>query len=284
MPHGYHGASGLFGSGLVNGIFVFAASGYLCGWVCLRSDPSNRIPAWRASSFLLGLTLIWVAVASPISALDHESLTVHMLKHLVLMTLAPPLIWMSKPAKTFSQVLSRQLVDRLIPSASQARPRKIARVLAKPEFCWVAATAVLIGWHIPAVFTLALQSPAWHLFEQTTFLASGLLFWLPVIQPSPGTWDSDISVILYLFFATLPCDILAGFLVFCDRAIYPIYLPSTHLFGFSPLVDQQYAAALMWTSVTLVYFAAAGILTMRLLSPPNSRLAPGTVEQELEAF
>src|SRR5262249_11513947 len=73
--------------------------------------------------------------------------------------------------------------------------------------------------------------------------------------------------ILYLFFATLPCDVLSGFLVFCERVIYPHYLSSSHMFGFSALGDQQCAAALMWTSVTLVYLVAGAILTMRLLAP-----------------
>jgi len=81
-------------------------------------------------------------------------------------------------------------------------------------------------------------------------------------------------MILYLFFATLPCDILSGFLVFSDRVVYPMYFSSSHLLGFSPLVDQQCAAALMWTCVTIVYLVAGATLTMRLLSPhPFSQVA-----------
>lgn len=84
-------------------------------------------------------------------------------------------------------------------------------------------------------------------------------------------------MILYLFFATLPCDILSGFLVFSDRVVYPMYFSSSHLWGFSPLVDQQCAAALMWTSVTIVYLVAGAILAVRLLSPqdfPQVSLVP----------
>ena len=76
-------------------------------------------------------------------------------------------------------------------------------------------------------------------------------------------------MILYLFFATLPCDILSGFLVFSDRVVYPMYFSSSHLLGFSALVDQQCAAALMWTCVTVVYFVAGAILTVHLLSPQS---------------
>jgi hypothetical protein len=71
---------------------------------------------------------------------------------------------------------------------------------------------------------------------------------------------------LYLFFATLPCDILSGFLVFSDRVAYPVLLSAARLFGMSTLEDQQCAAALMWTCVTIAYLVPAAILTTRLLS------------------
>jgi putative membrane protein len=70
---------------------------YLRGWFHLRSTSLNVIPGWRANSFFLGLLSTWVAVASPITALDEELLTVHMVQHLLLMTVAPPLIWLGAP-------------------------------------------------------------------------------------------------------------------------------------------------------------------------------------------
>jgi cytochrome c oxidase assembly factor CtaG len=75
---------------------------------------------------------------------------------------------------------------------------------------------------------------------------------------------------LYLFLATLPCDILSGFLVFCDRVVYPVFLSSPHSFGLSALEDQQCAGALMWTCVTVVYLIAGTVFTARLLSPFRS--------------
>ena len=68
-------------------------------------------------------------------------------------------------------------------------------------------------------------------------------------------------MLLYLFLATLPCDILSGFLVFSDRVAYPIYFSTPRLFGFSVLEDQQCAAALMWTCVTLIYLVPAAIIS-----------------------
>ena len=118
---------------------------------------------------------------------------------------------------------------------------------------------------------LGMQSGMWHGIEQASFLISGLLFWWPVVQPWPtvSNWP-EWSILLYLFLATLPCDILSGFLVFCDRVVYPVYFSSPHPFGFSALEDQQCAGALMWTCVTVVYLVAGTIVAARLLSPQNS--------------
>ena len=300
MPHLHHSALGSIESVLLTVLIIFAASVYLRGWLHVRSTSLSGINGWHAFSFIAGLSLIWVATASPLSALDHELLTVHMLKHLLLMTLAPPLIWLGEPVDPLLHGVPQQFVQRVLAPAFQLlraqRMQRIRRALGQPESCWLAAAAALVGWHIPAVFTLAMQSAAWHFVEQSSFLATGLLFWWPVVQPWPSVLRPDLSMILYLFFATLPCDILSGFLVFCDRVIYPVYLSSSHLFGLSSLADQQCAAALMWTCVTLVYLVAGAILAMRLLSPEkplDTRFVPPVlhvneaapnVQQILEVF
>jgi len=296
MPHVQHGASGSFGPVLLTIMLVLTALIYLRGWVLLRSNSLSRIPAWRACSFLVGLFLIWIAVASPLSALDQELLTAHMLKHLLLMTVAPPLIWLGEAVRACSQALLRFLRARPVAFCWPVSIWTMERSFLRPEVCWLSSAAALVGWHIPAVFTLAMQSQGWHFVEQSSFVVTGLLFWWPVVQPWPSVLRPDLSMILYLFFATLPCDLLSGFLVFCDRVVYPVYLSSSNVLGFTALADQQCAAALMWTCVTVVYLVAGAVLAMRLLSPRHFRnhefahpdldvrAVPRSVRQRLEAF
>jgi putative membrane protein len=274
MPHFHSAALEIAGSVFLTLILIFTALVYLRGWLFLRSNSVKRASIWQAVSFLVGLFLIWVAVASPIAALDHELLTIHMLQHLLLMTLAPPLLLLAAPAGPMLRGLPRRFAESLLVPLWQSQGvRTFAKALGNPKFAWLVACAALVGWHIPRFFALGMQSASWHLFEQLSFLATGLLFWWPVVQafvqPPAGGSRQDLSMILYLFFATLPCDILSGFLVFSERVVYPMYFSSSHLLGFSPLVDQQCAAALMWTCVTIVYFVAAAILTVRLLSPQH---------------
>ena len=272
MPH-HHGATGSWEVSLSITLALFlVAAVYLRVWLHLRSV--TKFSAWRAASFWGGLFLIWVAVASPVAALDHELLTVHMIQHLLLMTLAPPLIWLGEPVLVLSRGLPRPVVRVIEPVLQRQLVQHVGRIVARPRFALLASSAALIGWHIPGAFALAMRSETWHFVAHASFLVTGLLFWWPVIQPWPSVARSELSIVLYLFFATLPCDVLSGFLVFCDRVVYTSYLSSSHFFGFSALGDQQCAAALMWTCVTVVYLVAGAILTMRLLSP-QSELAAG---------
>jgi putative membrane protein len=282
MPHLHHVALGSPRSSvLLTLILVLTALVYLRGWLSLRSNALKVTAAWRAVSFLVGLTLIWLAVASPIAALDHKLLTVHMLQHLLLMTLAPPLIWLAAPVGPVLHGLPPRFVESLlVPLWKCQAVKTFAKAVGRPKFAWLAACAALIGWHIPIFFALGMRSAPWHLFEQLSFLATGLLFWWPVVLPWTEGHQQDLSIILYLFFATLPCDILSGFLVFSDRVVYPIYFSSSHLLGFSPQLDQECAAALMWTCVTIVYFVAGAILTVRILSP-QAPLDVGLVQPKL---
>jgi putative membrane protein len=250
---------------------LFEAYRYLLAWVPLRLISRTAIPTWRAASFFLGLLLIWAACGSSLAAYDHSFLTVHMIKHLLLMTVAPALIllgepirvvWMGLPAfgrRVFRRVLRRSAL------------RRFARMMPRPVFCWTFSAMTLVAWHLPTLFALGMRSETWHTVEQISFFSAGLLFWWPVIQPWPNpSTGPRWSMLLYLFLATLPCDILSGFLAFSDRVAYPVYFSTPRLFGISALEDQQCAAALMWTCVTFIYLVPAAILCSKLLAPRTS--------------
>jgi putative membrane protein len=218
-------------------VLIAVALIYLRGWYRLRATRPHEIGARQLAEFIGGLFVLWVATGSPLAAMDHQYLTAHMLQHLLIMTVAAPLILLAAPAIAL-------------------RP--------SPLFCWLAATATVIGWHVPAVFELGMQSVWSHGIEHAWFLAAGLLFWWPVVGQSlgePPRW----SVPVYLFLATLPCDALSAFLTFCNRVVYPHYLLAPH--RFSPLGDQECAGALMWVWVTFAYLAPAVVLTIQMLSP-----------------
>src|SRR5215469_13423721 len=131
MQHLYHSASGPFGPVLLTLSLLLIAITYLRGWFDLRST-SFRISAWRAFSFVVGLFLIWIAIASPMAALDHELLTAHMLQHLLLMTLAPPLIWLGEPVGPLLNGGPLVLLT-VIALVFERSLRRLGKFLAQPQ-------------------------------------------------------------------------------------------------------------------------------------------------------
>jgi putative membrane protein len=270
MSHVHHGMLGSFPTSLI--LTIVVALVYLRGWLHLRSTSLNVTEAWRAGSFVLGLISIWVAVGSPISTWDETSLTSHMVQHLLLMTFGAPLILLSEPVMLLLHGLPRRFVRSIIGPLFRWQPvQQLGRALARPALCWLAAVAALVIWHVPAAFTLGMKSETWHVVEHASFLLTGLLFWWPVVQPWPSVLRRpDWSIVLYLFLATLPCDVLSAFLVFSERVAYPVYVSTSGQSSLSVLADQQCAGALMWTCVTIVYLLAGTILSTHLLSPQIS--------------
>jgi hypothetical protein len=115
----------------------------------------KAIPRWRAGSFLLGLFLIWLAVGSPLAAFDEELLTVHMVQHLLLMTVA------SFDLAIPVMPLLRFAPEFLNHSRSIVSVACDARMDARPAFCWLAAVARCSdGVRRPSA---GLQSEAWRL-------------------------------------------------------------------------------------------------------------------------
>jgi cytochrome c oxidase assembly factor CtaG len=254
---------------------------YVRGCLSLHGAFPKLISARRLAAFLAGTASVWIAIGSPMNAFDDVSLTVHMAQHLLLMAIAPALILLAAPALPVLKGLPQSIVRMAVAPTLRWYPVKwLGRSLSNPAICWLAAALALIGWHIPAVFDLALRRSWLHELEHASFFAAGLLFWWPVIQPWPSVarWPRW-SIPLYLFCATLPCDLLSGFLVFCDRVVYSSYVSTPSPLNISPLQDQQLAAALMWTCATIIFLVPAVAVTMQLLSPQRE-YSPTAAEAE----
>ena len=177
-----------------------------------------------------------------------------MVRHILLGAVAPPLVWLA--ASVLPQ--PRSLFVRT----------SLGRLVTNPMTSWLAGTLTVIGWHVPAAFDLAERSALWNGVQDLSFLATGLLFWWPVVRPWPAAERLPRAAIpLYLFAATLPCDALSAFLVFCDRAVYGQHLAEHRNFSMSALADQQTAGALMWVSITFLYLIPALVMTVQTLSP-----------------
>jgi cytochrome c oxidase assembly factor CtaG/ferredoxin len=249
---------------------------YLRGWSRIRRTRPLLFPPWRAWCFVGGLFSLWIAIASPLDTLDGLLLVAHMTQHLILMSVAPPLLLLGAPAVPLLRGLPRSVLrDGLGPFFRTPALHHVARVLTHPIFAWFAMNIAYLAWHVPQGYELALASPGWHQLEHACFLFTSLLFWFPVIQPWPSVSSVNRWVILpYLVGADLVNTALSAVLTFAGRVIYPSYANGPRLFGLSALNDQAAAGALMWVIGSVFYLVPLGAISLHLLSPPRRRAAP----------
>jgi cytochrome c oxidase assembly factor CtaG/ferredoxin len=251
---------------------------YLRGWCMLHRTLPDRFPVWRAWAFAGGLASVWVALASPLDALSGFLLSAHMVQHLLLMSVVPPLILLGAPLLPLLRGLPREVArDGVGPFLVWPALRRIAHALTHPVSCWLIMAITLCAWHVPAAFDLTLRSPPWHKFEHACFLAASFFFWWPVVRPFPSRPHWPLwSVPVYLLAADLLNTSVSAILTFADHVLYVEYLKVPRLFGTTALADQNCAGVIMWVPGSLVFLIPAVLIAMKYLSPGNRLVRPTT--------
>ena len=203
-----------------------------------------------------------------------------MVQHLLLMVVAPPLLWLGAPVAPLLRGLpvgARHAVASLLAT----RPvRWLTRVLTEPRIAWVSFVVAFWAWHAPALYDLALRSEFWHHVEHACFFGTALLFWHPVILawPARQAWPRW-GMIVYLLLAEAQATLLSAILTFSDRVIYPAYASGAGLRGLSPLEDQALAGVIMWVPGSIAFTIALLWLVLQALGPQPrrpARAAPAT--------
>jgi cytochrome c oxidase assembly factor CtaG len=248
-----------------------AAGVYLVGWAVLARRMPERFGAARAAAFLGGLAALAVAVCSPVDALATHLLQAHMIQHLLLMVVAPPLLWLGAPVAPLLLGLPRP-ARRAIAAGLAARPlRPLLRALGDPRAAWLLFIAAFWLWHVPALYELALRSDVWHHVEHACFFATALGFWRPVISawPARRAWP-EWAMILFLLLVEAQNTLLSAILTFSDRVIYPFYGASGRPGGLSALEDQALAGVIMWVPGSLAFALPVLWLLISMLTSPSS--------------
>jgi putative membrane protein len=248
---------------------LIAAVIYLRGWRRIRVTRPQQFPPARLGCFLGGLASIWIALASPIDSLDDVLLTAHMTQHLILMSVAPPLLLLGLPAVPLLRGLPRWLIRPVLGPLFRAPwLHQVFRVITHPVFAFMAMNIAYLGWHVPPAYELALRSDGWHDVEHACFFATSLLFWFPVIQPWPSlSRGSRWALLPYLVGTDLVNTALSAFLTFAGRVIYPSYAAAPRVFNMSAIDDQATAGALMWVIGSIFFLVPCALIASRLLSP-----------------
>jgi putative membrane protein len=199
------------------------------------------------------LVVLVLALNGPVHDLsDYYLFSVHMVQHLVLTLLFPPLLLAGIPPWMLRPLLVRPVVLR------------VARLLTRPAIAAALFSASLAIWHVRVFYDLMMRSHEVHIFTHLMFMVTATLMWWPVmsrvpelprLQPLPG--------ILYLFLVCLPMQAIGAMITFADEQLYPWYAAAPRTWGLTPLDDQRLGGLLMWIPGNLWVFGAIAVLFFR---------------------
>jgi putative membrane protein len=157
---------------------------YLRGFMRVHRQMPTRFPMSCLALYLAGAAALAVALSSPLAALDDRLLTTHMVQHLLLLMIAPPVLLMGAPQIPIVRAIPAALAKRSIGLVAKSRTaRRLFADVTHPLTALALFMVVMLGWHLPGPFQAALRSEDWHILEHVCMIAAGLLFWYPVIRP-----------------------------------------------------------------------------------------------------
>ena len=239
----------------------------------LSATASGAAKRWRGAAFYAGLATLALAVGSPIDAYAGELFWVHMVQHVLLMMVAPPLLLIGRPWPRIVRPLPlgvrRPLARGALAGPTLAPVRHAFRWLASPLPAFVLFNGTLLVWHVPALYDLTLRNGPVHNLEHALFFGTALLFWVHLIPGASGRPAlTDGARAVYGTAALAVSWILAIVLGLAPEPVYSAYATLAHRpGGLSALADQQLAAGVMWVPGSVPYCIVLAVAALRWLDP-----------------
>jgi putative copper resistance protein D len=217
------------------------------------------VPSIRSVCWLLGLGAIVVALQSPIERYDTTLFSVHMVQHILLTLIAPPLLALGAPITLLLRVVRPETRRRVILPILHSVP---VRVITFPVVTWLLFALAMWGTHFSPIFDRSLEDPSVHQLEHAFYLVAGCLFWWPVVALDPSPWRMrEPARILYTFLQMPQNSFLGLAIISATTPLYAHYATLVRDWGPTVLDDQLMAGALMWVVGDLVFLTAIlGIL------------------------
>jgi cytochrome c oxidase assembly factor CtaG len=223
---------------------VIAAGLYLWGVVRVaRRHPARPWPAWRTGLFLGGLVVIVLALESGIGRYDDVLLWDHMVQHLMLVMVAPPLLIFGQPLTLLMHASRNPLhtwTKRVLRSS-------VASVLTWPVFGFALYAAAIVLAHLTGLANVIERNAVAHDTEHVIFLLAGYLFFLPIIGSEPIRWRLSYPIKMVLLFLVMPVDTFTGLILSGSNGNAPgLPLGPRPAWAGSAINDVHAAGAVMW--------------------------------------
>jgi putative copper resistance protein D len=236
-----------------------------------RAHPGNSITPRRTVFWIAGIVVILIALDSGIERYDTALFSDHMVQHMLLTLIAPPLLLLAGPITLILQASSQATRSRWVLPVLHSR---ISRVLAFPVVSWLLFAAVMWGSHFSPLFDAALENIGIHYLEHTVFVGSALLFWWPAVGPDPSPWRLRAAVRPLYIGLQMPQNTFLALAVFMSPVpLYNHYVTNIRAWGPTPLEDQQLAGGLMWVGGDIVFIVTV-ILLVAAWMRDEQRRAP----------
>ena len=229
------------------------------GWLALvrrirRLHPDRPVPALRTVAFLGGLAAIAVALMSGIERYDTTLFSVHMVQHLLLLLVAPPLIALAAPITQLLRASTPGVRSRLLLPILRSTP---VSVFAHPVVAGVAFVLVLWASHFSPLFNIALEDQGAHDVEHGLYLVSALLFWWPVVGLDPAPHRMGYAARVLYLMVQVPFNSFLGMaILFANAPLYQHYATLGSPYGITALADQQLAGGIMWLAGDVAFIGA----------------------------
>jgi cytochrome c oxidase assembly factor CtaG len=246
---------------------------YLFGtWRVRREHPSRPWPLRRTLSFAAALAAIAVATQSSIGAYDDVLFWIHMVQHLLLIMVAPPLLVTGRPV----MLLLHAAGNPVHTWTKKAIRSRAVTGLTCPFVAAPVYAAVIVGTHLTSFMNTVLVHPLVHDLEHLLYLAAGYLFFLPVLGSEPIRWRLSYPGKFFLLALAMPVDTFVGVvLTQANHELFPAYAASGRDWGPSLLADLHAGGAVMWVGGDALMLLYILILAVAVLRERSDKVTAG---------
>ncbi len=254
----------LIGTVLITGLYLYAI-----GPLRKRYYPDEPVKTGQTVSFLLGMFFMFLSLVSPLDELgDSYLFSAHMVQHLVLTVIGPPLLVIGTPGWFIKPLVRNKIAFR------------VAKALTYPAVAFVLYNADFWLWHAPPLYNATLENQNIHILEHLTFIVFGILNWWPIFSQSKDLPRLSIGgQVLYLFLSGMPSVLLGAGLTF-SPPLYAPYIAAPRVWGISAATDQQLGGLIMWVPVSISYIVIMSVLFICWMQQQEAK----QLAQEREAY
>jgi len=223
--------------------------------------------AAQRALFVSGLLVMFLSLNGPLHDLsDYYLFSAHMVQHLLLTLVVPPLLILGVPGWMLRPALAVPWVNAL------------ARKVTSARGAFLIFNITLAGWHVPPLYNLAMANHDIHVVEHLMFMVSATLMWWPITSTMPELPRlSYPGQMLYCFLMTIPMSVVAFCIALADHLLYPAYAAVPRIWGITPMRDQALGGLIMWVPGTLFFGVVISFVFMRWANADSDTAAGAQV-------